>query len=180
MFLRLLLPFAAMSGAIFASTAAAQDPGPHTWCTPQTADLPDCAEVWVCIGDQGQWVMGQTYGNGLFFGTTWDLTKTPQDMQATTQFCDGAWTDGGNGLGTLTFSCGGRVTVDLTLRFPPDDQPNGRPFVGSGQANDGRPARAWSGQPDVTDIFRAMQTNAQNWAGVYAGPYTCDPEEQVS
>lgn len=140
--------------------------------------MTDCVELWVCIGTEGHWVMGQTYGSGLFFGTTIDLTKSPQDQQASTIFCDGAWTEGAGGQGSLTFSCAGELTVSLSLQM--EASGTERRFGGSGQADDGRFARVWSGQAIASDIYARMSEHHQEWRRVYGSPYTCEPEAQVS
>lgn len=173
MFLRLLPPLLVAASPIFAQSAPV-----HRWCPSGSDLMTDCTEMWVCVGNQGKWVMGTTYASGLFFGSTWDLTLPPDQMEAKSELCEGAWSDAGGGLGSLTFSCGSTMTVTLSLQLTP--RANDREFTGAGQADDGRHARAFSGQLVASDIFARMSRHSADWRRVYEGEYSCDPEEEVS
>lgn len=90
--------------ALFATSATAQDATGATLC-PLTDDNSNCTRVLACIGDQGRWFHGRSFGRGAGW-----LSGVTDDGAT----CTGTWVQqNAFGLGQADVTCSDGMTVTV-------------------------------------------------------------------
>jgi len=114
-----------------------------------TDDQTDCVRVIACIGDQGRWFQGRSFGRGA--GT---LTGRINDGVT----CNGTWTSSNAfGMGQADVVCSDDMTVTVIYFY--QDSYTGT-AIGRGNASDGTLVESWSGE-HVLDYFRDGSPDAE-------------------
>ncbi len=109
---------------------------------PMTDDQQNCVRVLACIGNQGRWFHGRSFGRGE--GT---LAGVISDGVA----CSGTWTSrNAVGLGQADVTCDDGMSVTVLYYY--QDEYTGT-ALGKGVTNRDQPVQSWSGD-HVIDYFR--------------------------
>lgn len=139
------LPFAF---ALFATSAAAQDATGATLC-PLTDDNSNCTRVLACIGDQGRWFHGRSFGRGAGW-----LSGVTDDGAT----CTGTWVQqNAFGLGQADVTCSDGMTVTVYYYY---QDPYTGTTTGRGLSNGQQIVQSWSGT-HVLDYFANGRPTAQ-------------------
>jgi hypothetical protein len=123
---------------VFALPLHAED----TALCPLTDDAQNCVRVLACIGDQGRWFHGRSFGRGE--GTLAGVTSDGVS-------CSGAWVSRNSlGLGQADVVCDDGMSVSAIYYY--QDEYTGT-ALGRGLSNQDEVVQSWSGD-HVLDYFR--------------------------
>lgn len=124
---------------------------------PLTDDAQSCSRVLACIGDQGRWFHGRSFGRGE--GTLAGVTNDGVN-------CSGEWVSHNSmGLGQADVVCDDGMTVSVIYYY--QNEYNGT-VLGRGLSNRNDVVQAWSGD-HVLDYFRDGSPTRQ--AALKCGSY---------
>lgn len=139
-----LLPALALLG----QTAIAQDaPVTDGTLCPLTDDNSSCTRVLACIGDEGRWFHGRSFGRG----SGW-LTGTTDDGVT----CTGNWVSQNTfGLGQADVTCSDGMAVTVYYFY---QDPYTGTATGRGLSNRGDLVQSWSGTHVLSNFAQGRPT----------------------
>lgn len=147
MFFRVLLPLLCLAAPLHAQTVSPK--ADDAMLCDLSDDQENCTRILACIGDQGRWFHGRSYGRGE--GT---LSGVVNDGVT----CAGTWTSrNAFGLGQADVTCDDGMTVRVFYFY--QDEYTGT-ATGRGLSNRQEKVEAWSGNNVLGYFKKGKPTDA--------------------